>query len=46
MGGYQPPIMRHAVCTGGDGKAALEKLGSTPEGQAKLRAVMKKVMPK
>jgi hypothetical protein len=48
---YQQAELKAAVCQaagmeGGDGKAALEKLGATPEGQAKLRAVMKKAMPK
>ncbi len=48
---YQQAELKAAVCKaagmeGGHGKEALEKLGATPEGQAKLRAVMKEVMPK
>jgi hypothetical protein len=48
---YQQAELKAAVCKaagveGGDGRAALEKLGSTKEGQAKLRVVMKEVMPK
>jgi hypothetical protein len=48
---YQQAELKAAVCKaagmeGGDGKAALEKLSATPEGQAKLRAVMKDEMPK